>query len=96
MKRITERELKNILYKHERWLMECEDGVKADLKVDLSGADLRGTDLSNSNMFMAELVKTDLRGADLTGANLEFADLSLSKIEGAEMTDVNLDYAEMD
>lgn len=87
MKRITERELKNILHKHKRWLLEYEDGVKADL---------RGADLSHSNMFMAELVRTDLRGADLTGANLSYADITFAKIKGAEMTDVDLECTEMD
>ena len=41
LRKITQEELKEILYKHELWLLDKEGGERADLGyVDLEGADL--------------------------------------------------------
>lgn len=59
---MKEKELKEILEKHRKWLSKEEGGEMADLRgANLRGADLRGADLS---------------GADLRGANFRHANLS--------------------
>ena len=57
-------------------------------KCDLSGADLRGANLS-----FAILVDADLRGAKLQGANLSNADLSRANLSQADLTGANLTQA---
>ena len=54
--------LKEILEKHQKWIVGAADGKRADLR----GADLRGADLS-----MADLREADLYGADFRGAEIE-------------------------
>ncbi|KKK66663.1 hypothetical protein LCGC14_2961850, partial [marine sediment metagenome] len=52
-------EISEILYEHNKWLVDVEEGKLADL----SGADLNWADLSGAN----------LSGANLSGANLRDA-----------------------
>jgi uncharacterized protein YjbI with pentapeptide repeats len=74
---------------------------QADLRcVDLSGADLRGLDLSQADLSGAVLVGADLSdatfvqaelvGADLTGATLHDTDLSQADLSHAVLVDVDL------
>ena len=77
MKKYTKTELKNILAKHEKWLRDEPDGVRAYLsganlsRADLSGANLSGAYLSGANLSYANLSRADLSGADLSGAKVE-------------------------
>jgi uncharacterized protein YjbI with pentapeptide repeats len=57
---------------------------------DLSGAGLRGLDLSRFDLFRA-----DLRGADLRGTNFSHANLSGSHLEGANLFKAVLDGADL-
>jgi uncharacterized protein YjbI with pentapeptide repeats len=57
---------------------------------DLSGAGLRGLDLSEF-----DLSRTDLRGADLRGTNLTRANLSGAHLEGANFFKAVLDGADL-
>jgi hypothetical protein len=69
-------------------------------KVDLSGADLRGVDLSKANLAEADLSgakllganlrTTDLTGADLRGANLHAANLSMADLRNSDLRGANL------
>jgi len=64
-------------------------------KVDLSqanlfGANLEGALLSNANLEGAYLLKANLKGAYLRDANLEGVILTDANLEGAILTDVNL------
>ena len=59
--------LKEILEKHQKWIIGAEDGKRAYLR----GADLRGADLRGANLSRA-----DLRGADLRGAKIELEPLN--------------------
>ena len=69
MKKISDTELKAIIYKHAKWARGEDGGKRADLHdANLCNADLRGADLRN-----ADLRGADLRGADLRGANLRNA-----------------------
>ena len=96
MKKITKKELNEILNKHALRLAGDIGGEMADLSYtdlrgfDLSGltlnianfegSDLRGTDLSHSY-----LCRADLRGADLRGANVLLSDFRKAKLEGIKI-----------
>ena len=54
--------LKEILEKHQKWIVGAEDGKRANLR----GANLRGVNLRGADLCMA-----NLRGADLRGAKIE-------------------------
>ncbi len=70
-----------------------EAGVKAG--ADLSGANLRGTDLSDANLRGADLRGANLRGtylsdANLSGANLRYANLRYADLSGTDLSDADL------
>ena len=69
LRKITQKQLEEVLLKHKLWLENKEGGEKADLRdTDLTGANLMGANLGG-----ADLRDADLEGADLEGANLENA-----------------------
>jgi len=61
-----------------------------NLTPDLSGAGLRGLDLSGFDLSQA-----DLRGADLRGTNFSQANLSAAHLEGANLFKAVLDGADL-
>ena len=62
MKKISDTELKAIIYKHAKWARGEDGGERANLRdADLYCANLRGTDLRGANLSGA-----DLRGAKNT------------------------------
>ncbi len=63
---------------------------KGQLRVDLSGAELRGETLCE-----ADLSGADLRGASLAGANLRAADLSGANLYDAQLGGADLFYADL-
>lgn len=64
MKKISDTELKAIIYKHAKWTRGEDGGERANLcDADLCGANLCGADLRGANLCDA-----DLRDADLCGA----------------------------
>ena len=91
MKTYTEKELAEILRKHQAWLNNEEDGERADLRdANLSDANLSFADLRDANLSFA-----DLRDANLSGANLSFADLSDANLSFADLRDANLSDANL-
>ena len=75
MKKISDTELKAIIYKHAKWARGEDGGERADLY----GADLRDADLRGANLRNADLRGADLCDADLCNANLRDADLRDAK-----------------
>ena len=79
MKKISDTELKAIIYKHAKWARGEDGGERADLcyanlrKANLCYADLCGANLCGANLCGADLCDADLRGANLRGANLRGA-----------------------
>ena len=71
---MTEKELKEILEKHIKWL-HCDPGGK---RADLQGAYLKRAYLKRADLQGADLRGADLQGADLRGADLQDADLDYS------------------
>ena len=78
--------LKEILEKHQKWIVGAADGKRADLY----GADLYGADLSMANLRGADLREADLYGADLSMADLSMANLSMANLREADLRGANL------
>ena len=64
MKKISDTELKAIIYKHAKWTRGEDGGERADLR----GANLRNADLRNADLCDADLRGANLRNADLRNA----------------------------
>ena len=80
------RNLKEILERHQKWIVGAADGKRADLYgANLRGANLREADLREADLREADLREADLYGADLYGANLYGANLSRANLSGAEI-----------
>lgn len=112
MKRITKKELKEILDKHQKWMLNEDEGERADFSymnlagVDLrrenlggmilQGADLRGADLTGTTLVETDLKGTDLKDTDLKGADLRGADLRGADLKGATLVETDLKGANLD
>ena len=98
---MTEKELKEILGRHRKWLSKEEGGERADLRcanlrcADLGGADLCDADLRCANLRCADLGGANLSGADLRGANLSGADLRGANLSGADLRGADLGCANL-
>ena len=106
MKKISDTELKAIIYKHAKWARGEDGGERADLygadlygadlrSADLRSADLRDADLSDADLRSADLRSADLRGADLYGADLYGADLRSADLRSAYLCDADLRSADL-
>ena len=69
MKKISDTELKAIIYKHAKWARGEDGGERADLR----DADLRGANLRDANLHSADLSDAHLSDANLSDANLSDA-----------------------
>ncbi|HBI6079287.1 TPA: pentapeptide repeat-containing protein [Listeria monocytogenes] len=76
-------ELDIILENHGKWLRD-EGGERADL----TGADLRHTNLSNAVLTGADLTHANLSNADLTGADLRHTNLTNAVLTWVNWQDV--------
>ena len=93
MKKISEKELKEILDLHKKWLNYEEDGIRADLScVDLIGVDLSNSDLRYANLSNSDLIGAILTGADLIGVDLRYADLREADLRGANLRCIKYNY----
>ena len=90
------KELKEILKLHELWLLDPEDGRKADLSdADLSDADLRYANLRYANLSNADLRYANLYNANFSDANLSNAYLSNANLSNAYLSNANLYNADL-
>ena len=93
---ISKYKLNSILNKHEIWLLNDPRGERADLSgADLRGANLSGADLRGADLMGAYLHKADLRGANLMGAYLHKADLAEANLMKANLIRANLRKADL-
>ena len=91
MKKISDTELKAIIYKHAKWARGEDGGERAKLcGADLRDADLRDANLCSANLCGADLSGANLHGANLCGANLCSANLCGADLSGAKNTDKTL------
>ena len=96
MKKISDTELKAIIYKHAKWAKGEDGGERANLcGADLRDADLRGADLCDANLCGANLYDTDLYGADLRDADLRGANLYGADLHNADLRDADLRGADL-
>jgi uncharacterized protein YjbI with pentapeptide repeats len=58
-----------------------------NFRLDLHGAYVRGTDLSNTNLESANLSGADFTNATFRGANFKNANLTGTILRGADLTD---------
>ena len=88
MKKITEKELINILAQHKIWI-GGEGGMCADLEdADLEGANLEGADLYGANLRGAKLTDANLHGAYLYGAKIKDATFDGADLTGTILEDL--------
>ena len=91
MKKISDTELKAIIYKHAKWVRDEDGGERADLHdANLCNADLCGANLHDANLCNADLCDANLCDADLSGANLRGADLCDANLCNADLCGANL------
>jgi uncharacterized protein YjbI with pentapeptide repeats len=67
----------------------------ADVAIDLSGAALQGTDLSQVNLRGADLRDANLELCDFTGADVSDANLTAANLRGAELRWSNLSWSDL-
>ena len=67
----------------------------ADIRIDLSDANLRGANLSRAILTGAYLREANLIGADLTEADLTEADFVRAYLSGAYLSGADLSYADL-
>jgi uncharacterized protein YjbI with pentapeptide repeats len=67
----------------------------ADLPENLSGANLRGADLSKANLNAAKRSGADLRAANVSEADLRVADLSKANLSAAKLSGADLRQADL-
>lgn len=91
MKTYTEKELKNILDLHAKWLK----GKKGGERANLSDANLSYASLSNANLSYASLSFANLSYARLSGANLSRANLSYANLSCADLTNTTLPHSQI-
>ena len=81
MRIVSKEELRDIIGKHHKWLLDESEGMRADLSsADLSYANLRSANLRFANLRSANLSSADLSSADLSYADLSYADLDSNYI----------------
>ena len=90
MRIISAEELAKILMDHELWL-KVEGGKCADLNdTNLKGVDLSNTDLTSANLNNAYLSNANLSNARLTNVNLRCAYLADANLSGANLIHADL------
>ena len=96
MRKISKEELKTILEKHKLWLRQEDGGEKANLSgIDLRWSDLRGIDLRWSDLRGSDLRGSDLRGSNLSGSNLSWSNLSGIDLRGSDLRGSNLSGSDL-
>ena len=84
--------LDKILKQHKLWL---DSYGKKGKRANLTGADLRGADLSKAILRWANLSEADLRGARLSKADLKEANLSGADLSGADLSEADLRWTDL-
>jgi len=97
-RKITDSELKEIVYKHKLWLNAKTGGERAKLNgldfrnMELCEFDLRGANLEFSDFRFAYLFKIDLEWSNLNYVDFRFAELKRCNLRYANL--INADFKE--
>lgn len=84
--KMSQKELDNIITKHEKWLSGDPDGERAVLsgymfdRLDLSSRNLRHSRIIHCYFRMCDITKSSLQDSDLTESAFKFCDLSYAKM----------------
>jgi hypothetical protein len=93
---MNQKELDEVLKKHDKWLFGDEGGERANLRsADLTDANLARANLAKADLTGANLARADLAKADLPGASLRSANLTRANLRSADLTDANLARANL-
>lgn len=96
LRKISKKELEDILEEHEKYLEDYPNGERANLEYRyLEYADLIYVQLENANLSHAFLGNAYLRRADLSYANLRNSNLKNADLTGANLTRADLSYADL-
>jgi Pentapeptide repeats (8 copies) len=95
-RKLSDEQRENELAQHRLYLAGAAKGVR----LDWSGCNLSGANLSDANLEGAILRAADLSGANLRGVNLSLADLSGANLSwadlgGADLSDADLGGADL-
>ena len=90
MRKISQEKLQEILETHKLWV---ESGGKKSYWANLSKVDFTGFDFSGVNLTSVVIYESNLRGVNLQGANLTRAYFSESDLRGANLSGANLTRA---
>ena len=102
LRKISEEELKKILYDHKLWLNDKNTGKQAELygmdleHVDFSSENLCGARFSGSKLCGANFHNAILCGADFCRSDLRNANFTGAYLKSANFADANLWYARLD
>ena len=89
---MTQEELNMILDKHRKWLNDEEGGGE---RAYLREANLRGADLSETDLRRAKLCRANLRRADLRRVNFSETDLRRASLNEADLRRADLRRAKL-
>lgn len=85
---MTNKELKNILDKHAKWVEDEKD--PAGKQADFSGQDLHDMDFSGANVFRAIFKNAKLDNAKFIGASAGYANFRNAYLENADFSDADV------
>ena len=91
MKKITQKELNEIIKKHQMWLNDENGGERARF----NDMNLNGLDLSNSNLEAAYFCGTDLVHSNLENCNLKSCQMCYADLSYANLKNANIQYADL-
>ncbi len=92
MREFTPNQLKEILAKHKKWV---ESKGNEGRYADLSNADLFLAQIPRANLMNAKLIRADLKGANLRNAKLNEVDLSEAELNNADLSSAVLSGANL-
>ena len=95
MKEYTAEELQEIIREHHKWLLDNDEGKRADLSsANLSSANLSYADLRYANLSYADLRSADLSSANLSYANLRYAAGNMREIKSLQVETYKITYTQ--
>lgn len=96
MRKVSQDELNEIIRLHGVWLREKIAGAQADLSdCDLTGANMRGVDLSRARFNRSIMRHADLSDSNLTQATMINVDLTDSYMSCCNLTEARMTRAKL-
>lgn len=102
MKKIYQKELDEIIEKHEEWIKDRSCGERMIIEFrdlersNFSKRNLKGAILNYCNLQFANFIGTNLKGVELKGSDLMYCDLTGSDLSCSTLTNSNLVNSKME